>query len=404
MTISGKPSIAWSVARRTAAAPAVRVMLTCLASVAVALAFVILLESAKTLPHVLPNYSEAQAKAYSDIGGFLYWILGDTTEPQFYKSALGGLGMLVGGGVAHTAWKLRKRWAGFPVSYGTGLWPWVTSSAALGLLISNVAWGWTVPATGGWQPTFVPFVSVPPAVVLVYGRGWTVAVTGAVLGAALTTPISLFVNHFICVPNGLPSVVASVTGMWAGALAAFIICRHLPWMPQPLVARSAVGSGRTGPVWIVRRILADFTEAQFYGNEIASLGLIAGTALTYVLNPFASVYGTGLLPAVLIAQVMTAAIGVVFYRRRWAAVGWYPTFVPVVSVAPAVVLTYGPSVQAVVVGAVLGALVAPPTAAAISRHLPEDFHPFIGNVLSMTICTLAIVISLGFIPGFAAAP
>jgi len=368
------------------------------------------------LPHVLPGYPGWLAGAYSRAGSFLRWCVGDTTEAEFFKSAIGGLGMLAGGWAAHAAYRRGSRWAGFPISYGTGLWPWLLASAALGLLLSDVAWGWTLSATATWQPTFVPFVSVPPAVVLVYGAGWRVAGTGAVLGAVLTTPISLAVVNFFCYPLGLPAVIGNVTGMWAGALIAFFICRHLPWMPSPLAGsvgdagqedvtaadEQASAPLRQGPAWVVRRVLADFTEAQFYGNEVAAVGLIGGTVLTYLLNPAAPVYGSKLLPAMLAAQVLTATIGVLVYRRQWASAGWYPTFVPVVSVAPAVVLTFGATVQAVAVGAVLGALAGPPLAAWVAKRLPADFHPFIGNVVSMTVCTLIIVPLLGALPGFTA--
>jgi hypothetical protein len=369
------------------------------------------------LPHLLPGYKDWQNEAYTDVPQFLLWWLGDSTEAEFFKAPIGGLGMIAGGWVAHVAWKRGRRWAGFPISYGTGLWPWLLGSAALGLLLSDLAWGWTIPGTGLWQPTFVPFVSVPPAVVLVYGAGWTVAATGAVLGAALTTPIALLVVNFFCYPLQLPSVIGNVTGMWGGALIAFLLCRYLPWMPRPLNARSAdtpepVGQEdattadlaafappRQGPVWVIRRVLADFTEAQFYGNEIAAIGLIGGTVLTYLLNPLTPVYGTALLPAMLAAQVLTGTIGVLVHRRRWAAAGWYPTFVPVVSVAPAAVLTYGPTVPVIVVAAVFGALAGPPLAAQVGKRMPPDFHPFIGNVVSMTVCTLVAIPLIGVLPG-----
>ncbi|GHF18279.1 hypothetical protein GCM10017786_60030 [Amycolatopsis deserti] len=345
-----------------------------------------------SLPHVLPGYDEWQEQAYRRIPQFLRWVLGDTTEAQFYKSALGGLGLLAGGWIAHVAWKRRRRWAGFPVSGNTGLWPWVTAAALLGLLLSNIAWGWTLPASGSWQPTFVAFVSVPPMVVLTYGAGWRVAVTGAVLGAALTTPVALLLVNFVCVPLGLPAVVGSVTAMWVSALVAFPLCRRLPWLPEPVPPPASAGTTpRQGPVWVVRRVLADFSEAPFHGNEIASLGLLAGTVLTYLLNPLTPVYGSGLLPALLTAQVLAATVGVLVYRRQWARHGWYPTFVPVVSVAPAVVLTYGPTWPAVLSGAVLGALAAPPLAAFASRRMPLGVHPCAGNTFAMTVCTATLV-------------
>jgi hypothetical protein len=81
---------------------------------------------------------------------------------------------------------------------------------------------------------------------------------------------------------------------------------------------------------------------------------------------------------------------VTLWHRQWARYGWYPTFVPVVSIAPATVLVCGGSVQSIVVGAVLGAVIGPPLAAAISRRLPADFHPFIGNVVAMTSGTALV--------------
>ncbi|GLY89514.1 hypothetical protein [Actinoallomurus iriomotensis] len=378
-----------------------------------AAAAVVLSRVTGRLPHLLPGYAHWEQQAYTRVPQFLRWWIGDTTEAEFFKSGLGGLGMLAGGWIAHAAGRRGRRWAGFPVACGSGLWPWMTGSAALGLLLSDVAWGWTLPASGTWQPTFVPFVSVPPAIVLVYGAGWAVAATGAVLGAALTTPVALLLVDFVCLPLHLPTVIGNVTGMWVGALIAFALCRRLPWMPPALAARStpapdppggtAEPSPDQGPGWVVRRVLADFTEAQFFGNELASIGLVGGTVLTFLLNPLTPVYGSGLLPALLTSQVIAATVGVLVHRRRWAEHGWYPTFVPVVSVAPATVLTYGPTVQAVIAGAVFGALAGPPLAAWISRRLPPDFHPFIGNVVSMTVCTLVAVPLLGTLPGFEAA-
>lgn len=375
-------------------------------SAAAALLAAVLLALRPALPEVLPGYGSWLA-SYHQAGSFLRWILGDTTESEYAKTGLSGAAMLLGAAVAHLLYRRRSRRQGFAISYGTGLWPWITTSAALGLVLSNVAWGWTIPATGVWQPTFVPFVSVPPAVVLVYGAGWAVALTGAVLGAALTTPVALLVVNFVCNPLGLPGVIGSTTGMWVGALIAFALCPLLPWMPRPLTAANpqedpadTESRDRQGPVWVARRILADFTEAQFYGNEWASAALILATVLAFVLNPALPVYGSGLLPQVLVAQVLTAAIGVVVWRRKWAQNGWYPTFVPVVSVAPATVLTLGGSVQVVVAAAVLGALASPPIAAAVARRLPAHFHPFIGNVVSMTLCTTAIVVLLNALPGF----
>ncbi len=393
-------------------------LLTSAAAVTVTAAVVTIVLSAvePALPRVLPDYAGWLATAYGTVGSFIRWFLGDMTDAEFFKTGLGGVGMLTGGALAHLAWRRRSRFAGFPISYGTGLWPWIVASATIGLLGSDLVWGWTLTTTGVWQPTFVPFVSVPPAVVLVYGAGWTVALTGAGLGVVLTTPVSLLVVNYFCYPLHLPTVIGNVTGMWVGALIAFLLCRHLRWMPEPATAgggdvgqedvteadRIVTTLSKQGPAWVARRVLADFTEAQFYGTELASVGLIGGTLLAFLLNPSLPSYGSGLWPTVLFAQVLTATIGVLLWRHRWAQAGWFPTFVPVVSVAPAAVLTFGATPQAVIAGAALGAVFGPPVAAWVASKLPADFHPYIGNVVSMTVCTVIIIPILSTLPGFPA--
>jgi hypothetical protein len=364
------------------------------------------------LASVLPgdeNWNGDYAKADQMVRS----IVGDTTEAPFCKSALSGVVMFGGATLGHWAYVTRRRRRGFDIAYGGRLWPWLTVSTLLGLVLSNLIWGWTIGYySDAWQPAFVPFVSVPPAVVLVYGRGWRVALTGAVLGSLLTTPVSIVMVNEICVPFALPSGVGNSGGMAIGALFAFAVCRVLPWMPQsmsppddPTVDHhdpaGSPPSSTTSRGWVPRRILADFSEAPFYGNEWASVGRLLGVVLAFLLIPQLPVYGSGRLPALLAAQVLSAAIAVPLWRSRWAEAGWYPSFVPVVSVAPACVVTFGGSVQAVVAGAVLGALAGPPLAAAIARRLPTDFHPFIGNVASMAICTAVIVPLLKLLPGFA---
>jgi hypothetical protein len=121
--------------------------------------------------------------------------------------------------------------------------------------------------------------------------------------------------------------------------------------------------------------------------------------VSYLLNPALAGDIGELLPQLLGAQVLTAAIAVSLWHRQWADYGWYPTFIPVVSIAPATVLEFGGTVQSIVAGAVLGALVGPPLAAAVARRLPADFHPFIGNVVSMSLGTALIITVLSFVPG-----
>jgi hypothetical protein len=353
-----------------------------------------------------PGYAD-WASTRSRPVNWLMWVVGDTNEAQFYKSSIAGVGLTLGAVIAGLLLKSKRAAKGFPISYGTGLLGWILAASWLSLVLANVLWQWTINDAFPWQPTFVTFVSVPAAIVLIYGGGWKKVVTAAVLGALLTTPISILVVDFICIPLALPPVVGNVTGMWAGGLIAFALCRALPWMDQSAAVpddpehgpRPPEGDFRT-PQWLVRRVLADFTEPQFYGNEWASLGLLAGVILEFCLNPSSPAYGTGMLPAVLMAQFIAAVVGVLVFRKEWEDKGWYPTFIPIVSVAPAIVLTFGSSLLVVAVAGVLGALVAPPLGAWLSKAVPSNFHPYIAYTFTMAISVAVLVPLLKLIPGF----
>jgi MFS transporter, ENTS family, enterobactin (siderophore) exporter len=333
-------------------------------------------------------------------GRLAAWLLGATTEPNFYTAGLSGIGLLAGGAFAHWRYRTHRRARGFVLACGSGFWPAVVASALLGLLISNLVWGWSLAASSTWQPTFVPFVSVSPTVVLLFGPSLRNVITGGVLGGLVTTPFSLVATNFVCHPLDLPPVIGVTGGMAVGAMVAFALCRVLPFIDRyapvseaPQVAAVARSRGSCA-----RRVLADFSEAQFFGNEWASAGMLAGALAAYLVNSRQPVYGTGLLPDVLLGQAVAAITGVALWRNRWGATSFYPTFVPIVSVAPAAALTYDGSLTALLVGSTLGAVIAPPLAAAIARRLPADFHPFIGNVASMAISTAAIVPALGLSP------
>ncbi|RBH57084.1 MULTISPECIES: hypothetical protein [Pseudomonas] len=332
-------------------------------------------------------------------GAWLRWVLGDISEMAFYKHELASLGLLAGAGLAHWAHRRGKAWQGFAICYGSGLWPWLIGSSLLGLLLSNLLWGWSVPRYG-WQPTFAAFVSVPAATVLLFGPGMRIAVSGAVMGALLVTPLCLLLVNFVCNPLNLPAVIGNVLGMALGSVMAFTLCRRWPALvkPEPAMVTAPAPvpkASNHGLVWGMRRVLADFSEAPFFGNEWASLGLLLGVLLAYGLNPAGPAYGSDLLLPILAAQALASAIGVMVWRQQWIARGWYPTYIPIVSVAPAAVLIHGGGTLVVIASALLGALIAPPLAVVLSRRVPGHMHPYIGNVLSMALSTALIVPLLG---------
>ncbi|MFJ4068884.1 hypothetical protein ACIPW4_26870 [Pseudomonas sp. NPDC089996] len=335
----------------------------------------------------------------------LRWIVGDISEVAFYKHELPALGMLLGACLAHWAHMQGYRWQGFAICYGSGLWPWLFASSLLGLLLSHVLWGWTL-ASGAWQPTFVAFVSLPAAMVLLFGGGWRVTLSGALLGAVLVTPASLWLVNYLCYPLGLPVVIGNVSGMALASLLAFGLCKRFPVLVRdglrPCTRQPLSGKADYGLWWILRRVLADFTEAPFFGNELASLGLLLGVMLAYALAPSAPAYGSQLLLPMIAGQALASLFGVLLWLRQWRECGWYPTYIPIVSIVPASVLTLGGHWQVVVGSAALGALFAPPLAVAISQRLPGYMHGYIGNVVSMAVCTLGIVSLLGLIMGASA--
>jgi hypothetical protein len=355
-----------------------------------------------------PGYDDWLTAVPDDLLARLQWVLSDVTEPQFYKSPIAAICLLAGAALAWWAGRRGARWAGHPISYGSGLWPWVLGAALLSLLLSNLAFGWSLDA--GWQPTFVPFVCAASAIVFVHGRGWANLVTGAILGAATTTPVAMLLIATVTSPLGLPAVVANTAAMSIGTAISFLLCRVLPWMqrpPAPLQspapddgqAPTASRGTFADAIWTVRRVITDFTETQFYANELASIGVILGITIAVLADPSFPAYGSELIPQILFAQALTSTIGVVVWRRYYRAGGWAPTYVSLVSVAPATVLAYNGSTVAIVAGAVVGALLCPVIARPISARLPKDFHPFIGNTIAMAVATSIIVPLVGLLPG-----
>ncbi|MDC0690767.1 hypothetical protein POF53_24510 [Mitsuaria sp. RG] len=347
-----------------------------------------------------PDYAQLVATLDQPLSR-LRWIVGDISEVAFYKHELPALGLLLGASLAHWAQQRGYRWQGFAICYGTGLWPWLIISSLLGLLLSHALWGWTLDG-GAWQPTFVAFVSLPAAMVLLFGGGWRVTINGALLGAVLVTPASLLLVNYLCYPLQLPVVIGNVSGMALASVLAFLLCKRFPTLvrdgQRPEVVATA-SKPDYGVVWTLRRVLADFSEAPFFGNELASLGLLLGVLLAYVLAPAAPAYGSQLVLQMVAGQALASLVGVLFWRRQWQERGWYPTYIPIVSIVPAAVLTLGGSWQVIVASAVLGALIAPPLAVAISQRLPGYMHGYIGNVLSMAISTLGIVPLVGLLAG-----
>lgn len=353
-------------------------------------------ESSRTNGSTFQQWIDSTTSSWTAWG---LWVIGDVSEPSSYKSPLASLGLIAGALAAYLLWRWGSRWAGFPVSYGFGdRFPWLLGSAGLSLVISNVVFRGLLDG-GQWQPTFVVVASVPAGIVLLYGRGWRVLITAAVLGVLTVPPLSMLLIVAVCQPAGIPNVVGIVTAMGIGGLAACAVCLLLPWMrraPTPTLSTfpTPMRHRHNEFTWTMRRVLADFSEAQFIGNEWAGGLLIAGVCVGYLINPQIPGYGLELIPEILFAQVLASAVGVVLWRRWYRDGGWTATYVPVVSAAPTAVIAFEGSWPALIVGSVLGGILGAPTARLLTRPLSPHFHPFIANVFSMATTTLAVVATL----------
>ena len=361
---------------------------------------------------LIPDYVQMESGAGARKPGYwLLWFFGDMTEANFYKSYLGGIGLIVGSLIAHVLYKRNSKHQGIAIAYGSGLWPWVLGASAVSLLLSNLVYGWNL-ADSGWFPTFVVFVSVPAATILLYGKGIKNLLTGAIAGVVLVVPLSRMFMVYICAPIGIPGVAGSVFGMWAGGVVAFEIYKLLPWMELPAPAEGeALSEDTLEPEYkhlhpsgfFVRRIIADFSEPCFAGNEIARAGMIIGTIISWLLCPALPVYGSGTLPAVLLAEFLTGAVAIFVYWEHWMERPWFPSFPSMVSVAPAVAWLYEGSVPTVVLAAVFGGFICPAMTDFVIRKLPSHWPTVIGTTFSMTvgavIVGMFIICAKGIIPG-----
>lgn len=365
-------------------------------------AVVALLESATSShTNTAHNYQQWTAHVSTSWTAWWTWVLGDFTEPASYKSPIASVGLLVGAFVAYFLWRTSSRLAGTPVSYGLGArFPWMIGSVTLSLLMSNLVFRELL-ADGRWQPTFVVVASVPAAIVLLYGRGWAILGTAAVLGVVTVPPLAMVLITKLCMPVGIPNVVGIVLAMGIGGVIACAVCHVLPWMritadptPPPVPATTARQNEVT---WTIRRILSDFSEAQFIGNEWAGGLMIVGACVGFLIDPSFAGYGLELLPRILFSQVLASAIGVILWRQWYRDGGWTATYVPVVSCAPTAVIAFGGSWPAVILGAAIGAVLGAPVARLLAKPLPPTFHPYIANVLSMAVTTLVMYWSLSYL-------
>ena len=142
--------------------------------------------------------------------------------------------------------------------------------------------------------------------------------------------------------------------------------------------------------FFLRRMLADYSEPMYVGNEIAGGALIVGSLLTWALSPMQPFYGTGWFPACILSQIITGAVAIFVYWDQWLDNDFFPTFVPIVSVAPAMVLAFGPTLPVIIISAILGGIACPACAKMINDKIPSHWNGMVGSTASMAICSFVV--------------
>lgn len=338
----------------------------------------------------------------------LAWFFMNFTEAQFYASLFAGIGLIIGGFAAWILALKGSKYKGFDICYGSStMFPWVLASQVLSLglaiFVFRYIGGFADPKVT-WIATFITVVGAPPAVMLLYGPSISALLVSSIVGGLICAPTAIWIGTYITGPWNLPGVVANVLTMAVTGMIICMICKILPWVKKVPVKPHVQIEGRTEDVysttWFVRRVLADFSEAPFYGNEIASIFLLAGVIINTIICGSHGAYGSGAIPAILLSQFVGAAVGIFLYAGKYDNGGWYATYVPVVSVGPACVLFFGASIPAALFAGILGGIMGGPVAQFFAEKLPEGVHVTVANVTSMAVCTAITAAVMGALQWF----
>lgn len=337
-------------------------------------------------------------------GNQLLWFLINWTEPEFFAGPISTICLLAG---ALIAWLLsirKSKYAGIEICYGSArIWPWVFASQVLSLIFTEYLFGYLHLFDTGltWIPTFIVIVSVPPSMVLMYGPGFTTLLTASLLGAVLCTPTAYWISQATASWR-IPGAANNVLCMVVAGVIAGCVCRVLPWMKKREIPKTGnfndPGIDYKSPLWILRRTLADFTEPQFYGNDIAGLFVIIGVIIDWLIHPSLLCGGANQLPAILLSQFISGGLGVFLYTGRYQERGWYGTYVPVVCTSPACILLHGSTMPIILISGILGGIIGAPIAHWLEDRRPEFIHGTVPNVFAMALSTVIVSAVIMCIP------
>src|SRR5699024_7662632 len=181
------------------------------------------------------DYNTIIEKAGHDPFYKFIWYIMNFTEAQFYSGFFASISLILGGFIA---WRLdvkNSNFAGFSVSYGSNLWPWVLASQLLSLFIAIFVLRYTRffdIEEYTWLPTFITVVGAPPAIMLLYGPSLKALLTGSILGGIMGFPVGFWITNNIIPVLDVPGVVSNVFTMAITGILICAICKALPWMEK----------------------------------------------------------------------------------------------------------------------------------------------------------------------------
>lgn len=357
-----------------------------------------IMDSIRNISNFFP-YEEVALKVNSSMFyKFIYFVM-NFTEGEFYGGLFTTIFLIVGALFAWMLYNKNSKWQGFSIAQGTGLWPWVFASQILSLFLTIYVFDFTrfFSADVIWLPTFIVVVGTPPALTLVYGPGWKKLITISVLSSLFTFPFAHWLNGYVMPLLNIPSMVSNVATMAFVGFIVSIICHQLPWM-TPTKTKIAVDRSEMPQKhedtfsfsWSMRRTFADFSEAWFYGNEWVGLAVLIGVLIDWFLNINHITNGSGLVPDIIMGQMIASAVGIFVYRHRFTEDGWYPTFMPLVSTVPGVILMMGGGFWVSIISGIFAGIMSAPVGEYIANKLPNYFPKAVGFVSGMTIVTILL--------------
>ena len=374
----------------------------------------ILLSSVKNTSILLPSYGALkQGLVNKSVISEIIWMIKDFSEGQFFGGLFAGIGVISGGIIGWILDIKKSKYRGSDIVFGLNIFPWILASQIITMVFSVYVLKYLNFIDGStyhWAPTFLLIVGVPQAVLCIFGPSLKNLIVGCLLGAFTTVPMANFIGYSIIDKIGMPVTISNYIALALSILFALQACKMLPFMKQerfPIIAENIMDLDEDekykklkDPKFIISKTLTSFTDCLYYGNEWPTIFLIIGAVTDWVINVEHGMVGAKVFPAILFAQLMSGAIGAFLYGYKYIEKGWYPTYVPVVSICPFCVLVFGPTLPVIIFSSIIGGIIGAPFAELLGRNLPEHIHGVIPNVLAMAITTMSVIAIMRGLPWF----